>query len=86
MAVVFPLPWLPKSSRVFPTLSHSDHKHFNKNKGLICSQQGLNPQPLNHKAIAQLIQLKHICDNPQYFRISLSHFTLKYINKIIVHI
>jgi len=49
---------------------------------LICSQQGLNPQPLKHKAIAQPIQPIHIYDNSYNFRLSLSLLTFKYINKI----
>jgi len=59
--VVFPqLPWMPIVSRVFPPFHIQTTSILTKIKRLICSQQGLNPQPLNHKTIAQPI---HICDN-----------------------
>jgi len=48
---------------------------------LINSQQGLNPQPFNHKASAQPNQPIHICDNSYNFRILLSRIAFKYITK-----
>jgi len=76
------LPWLPIVYRVFSPFHIQTTSILTKIKRLICSQQGLNPQPLNHKAIAQSIQPSYVYVNSSNSIVMLSPNIIMHMIKI----
>ena len=71
----------------FSILSPSDHKYFNNNKEINLFSARVEPTTTQSQGNCTTKSIKFIFyDNPQYFRISLSHLTFKYITKIIAQI